>query len=289
MLDRFPTSGQELAFRVVRGRWFVRTLQLDAAVLEVRAGLDLCDELNRPGERHELLRTLVEAYEGRGELGLALNCLHELYDRTVHQGEVIAERRAVLLSSRLDIERAERVAEAATLRASALERTNSRLAHEAAHDALTGLANRRSLDVELAAWTASHRRGFGYALIDVDHFKRVNDQWSHQAGDHVLARLARVIDEVVRAGDFAARYGGEEFALLLDGVDAVTGIEACERVRTAVAAHSWEDIIPGGVITISIGLTLHRAGDGVDALLARADGALYEAKDAGRNMVRLAS
>jgi len=115
----------------------------------------------------------------------------------------------------------------------------------------------------------------------------VNDRWSHQAGDRVLTRLASVLDEVVRTSDFTARYGGEEFAVLLDGVDAATGMEACERIRAAVVSCGWDDLIPGGVITISIGLTLHDDGDGVDALLARADAALYRAKRAGRNRVEL--
>jgi len=92
----------------------------------------------------------------------------------------------------------------------------------------------------------------------------------------------------VRGSDIAARYGGEEFALLLDGVDALSGHDACERIRMAIASHAWDDLIPGGSVTISIGVTLHRAGEPVDALLARADAALYVAKNAGRNRVTFA-
>ncbi|WP_331955539.1 GGDEF domain-containing protein [Pengzhenrongella sp.] len=287
MLNRFPSTRQEIAYRIVRCRWLVRTVQLDLAVLEVCDGLDLCEELNRPSERIELLKSLVDAYEGRGEIEAALHALHEVHDLTAHQSEVLAERRAELLSSRMDIERAQGIAEAAMRRATALEMTNSRLEHEATHDALTGIANRRSLDVTLASWTAGART-FGCALVDIDHFKRVNDQWSHQAGDRVLARLAKVLAGELRGVDVAARYGGEEFALLIDGVDAITGFDTCERTRIAVESTTWEDLIPGGQITISIGLTLHRADDQVDALLARADAALYAAKDAGRNRVMLA-
>ncbi|WP_165372674.1 tetratricopeptide repeat-containing diguanylate cyclase [Pengzhenrongella frigida] len=288
MLDRFPTVRQELAYRVVRGRWLVDTGQYDAAVLELCGGLDICDELTRPAERIELLKSLVEAHEGRRETSAALSTLHEVYDLTIQQERAVAERRAVLLSSRMDVERAQRTAQAAILRATALEQSISRLEHESSHDALTGLANRRSLDTALTSWATGHPRGFGCALIDIDHFKRVNDRWSHQAGDRVLTRLAVVLGDAVRASDFAARYGGEEFAVLLDGVDARTGAEACERIRAAVASREWDDLIPGGLITISIGLTLHREGDAVDALLARADAALYEAKHAGRNRVKLA-
>ena len=288
MLASFPMSRQQLAFAVVRGRWLVRTGQLDAAVLELCEGLDLCDDLNRPAERIELLTLLVESHEGRGDVAAALSTLHDVHDLTVAQSEAVATRRGVLLSSRLDIERAERVAEAALHRAIALEQRNTRLEHEATHDALTGIANRRSLDTRLATWSADSPRGFGFALIDIDHFKLVNDNWSHQAGDRVLARLASVLAETVRGSDFAARYGGEEFALLLDGVDAQSGHDACERIRVAIESRGWDDLIPGGSITISIGVTLHRAGELVDTMLARADAALYVAKNAGRNRVTFA-
>jgi diguanylate cyclase (GGDEF)-like protein len=125
-------------------------------------------------------------------------------------------------------------------------------------------------------------------LIDVDHFKRVNDRWSHQVGDQVLARIAAIL-RALRASDRAARYGGEEFVLLLDGMDARSAAEVCERIRDAVRAHSWHDLLPDGGITISIGVAQHHVDEVVLDLLGRADAALYRAKAAGRDRVRSAT
>jgi len=125
--------------------------------------------------------------------------------------------------------------------------------------------------------------------VSVDHFKRVNDRWSHQVGDQVLARIAAILRGALRASDRAARYGGEEFVLLLDGVDAMSAAEVCERIRDTVRAHSWHDLLPDGGITISIGVAQHRADEVVLDLLGRADAALYRAKAAGRDRVRSAT
>ncbi|WP_024288869.1 tetratricopeptide repeat-containing diguanylate cyclase [Cellulomonas sp. KRMCY2] len=287
MLARFPTARQQLTLHRVRAGWLVRTGRHDEAVLEVCDGLDLCEELARPGERLELLRTLVAAHEGCGDPIAALRTLHEVYDLTIQQSRAVAERRAVLLSSRLEVERAERIAAAERRRSLALEQHNTRLTHEATHDALTGLPNRRALDTALAQWVGDHPGPFAFALVDIDHFKHVNDHWSHQVGDHVLTRLGSLLGEAVRSSDLAARYGGEEFGLLLDAPDATVAHDTCERIRAAVAALDWADLIPGSGLTVSIGLTMGASGCSVDALLGRADRALYEAKAQGRDQVRL--
>jgi diguanylate cyclase (GGDEF)-like protein len=289
MLTRFPTSRQQIALSSFRGRWLVRTGRLDEAVLEICDGLDLCETIGRPGERLELLAALVDAHEGRGDLAAALRTLRELHVATTQQNDRAADRRADLVSSRLEVERVERGAAAERRRASALEEHNAQLEHDATHDALTGLPNRRALDVALAEWVTSRPHAFACALIDVDHFKRVNDRWSHQVGDQVLAHIAAILRGALRASDRAARYGGEEFVLLLDGVDAMSAAEVCERVRDTVRAHSWHDLLPDGGITISIGVAQHHADEVVPDLLGRADAALYRAKAAGRDRVRSAT
>ncbi|MHA3947293.1 GGDEF domain-containing protein [Cellulomonas bogoriensis] len=288
MLVRFPAPRQLLALHRVRGRWLVRCGEPLEAVEVLTEGLRLCDELDRPGERPELLRTLVTAHEDLDQTVEALERLHELYELTIRRNQAVAERRAELLSSRLEVERAERVAEAERKRAAALEQHNARLAHEASHDALTGLANRRSLDQTLARWTEAHPRDFAVALLDIDHFKHVNDTYSHQVGDEVLARIGAELRGTLRTGDVPARYGGEEFALLLDGVQALGAMETCERVRQAIAALEWGDLIGGEHVTVSLGVATGGAGTDAGELLSRADAALYQAKRAGRNQVRLA-
>jgi two-component system cell cycle response regulator len=130
-------------------------------------------------------------------------------------------------------------------------------------------------------------------MLDVDHFKRVNDGWGHAAGDAVLRELAQRVDSEVRASDIAARFGGEEFVILLPRTTRTEGRHVAERIRRAVAAAPFG--LPGGgdlPVTVSIGIAEFHPGAGRDdlkslgeALIARADAALYDAKAAGRDRV----
>lgn len=170
----------------------------------------------------------------------------------------------------------------------ALLDANRRLARQALTDDLTGLANRRhgahQLEREVALGV---RQGRLLALvrIDVDHFKAINDTHGHQAGDQVLAEVARRLAEAVRGGDELARWGGDEFVAILPGTDRAGALRAAERLRAAVAAAPVEAAGTALDVTVSVGWA-HWAGDTPDDLLARADRALYQAKDAGRDMVR---
>ena len=127
-------------------------------------------------------------------------------------------------------------------------------------------------------------------MLDVDHFKRVNDTFGHQAGDHVLAHLGRVLADAVRKSDLAARYGGEEFAVLLIGAGLAEGLELAERIRRAMAEHPSPAAGRTLAVTVSVGVAEARItktfGEAdLDDLLARADAAMYAAKAAGRNRV----
>jgi diguanylate cyclase (GGDEF)-like protein len=156
-------------------------------------------------------------------------------------------------------------------------------------DPLTGVANRRHFearaDVEIAA---ARRNGQPLAIvvIDIDHFKHVNDSYGHAIGDAVLQRFARVVEYHVRPSDLIARIGGEEFALLLPHSDQESGVAVAERVRTAVAAEPFKVVSASVPITASFGAALLAPSDeNINAPLSRADAALYRAKAAGRNMV----
>jgi diguanylate cyclase (GGDEF)-like protein len=169
----------------------------------------------------------------------------------------------------------------------ALLEANRRLAEQALTDDLTGLANRRhgahQLEREVAL-SVRHGRLLALARVDVDHFKLINDTHGHQAGDRVLAEVARRLAGAVRGGDELARWGGDEFVAILPGADRNGALRAAERLRAAVADAPIEIDGAALAITISVGWA-HWAGDTPDDLLARADRALYRAKDAGRNAV----
>ena len=129
-------------------------------------------------------------------------------------------------------------------------------------------------------------RPLSVALLDLDHFKQLNDNYGHQAGDHVLCEVTDTISRVLREHDVVARYGGEEFALILAGTPRNAGADLGERVRKTIAEQKFsfeENLLP---VTISLGLaTFPEDGDTRQALLKAADRALYKAKETGRNRV----
>ncbi|MDP9398445.1 MAG: GGDEF domain-containing protein [Actinomycetota bacterium] len=156
------------------------------------------------------------------------------------------------------------------------------LAALAANGALTGLANRRTWDAALPrAVAAADRSGASLCvvLLDLDHFKRFNDEHGHQVGDRLLTEAATAWQGRLRAGDVMARYGGEEFGLLLPGSTPAEALELLARLRRGT---------PGGQ-TFSAGVARHQPGEDWQVLLARADAALYEAKARGRNCVSVAA
>jgi diguanylate cyclase (GGDEF)-like protein len=168
---------------------------------------------------------------------------------------------------------------ALALRAAALQAEVERIART---DALTGLANRRAFGEALARELAVAARGgatCALIVLDIDHFKAVNDTYGHPAGDRVLAAVGRVLALGAREIDVPARYGGEEFAVILPGCDGSDALDVAERLRAAVAAE------PGPVqVTISAGVAVFPAdGAEADSLVAAADSALYRAKRQGRN------
>jgi diguanylate cyclase (GGDEF)-like protein len=166
------------------------------------------------------------------------------------------------------------------------------LAHQARTDSLTGLPNRRHFDETLAReWRRALRAGMplGLLMIDADHFKSYNDRFGHQAGDELLAALARVIAGTTqRASDFAARYGGEEFVVLLAGPDARGGEKLAERICRGIAAMietPSAGILDRMTVSIGVACVVPDARAVQQDLLGAADRALFAAKQAGRNRV----
>jgi len=167
--------------------------------------------------------------------------------------------------------------------ASRNEDQRRRLQHLATVDPLTGVKNRRAMDEELEiAQAHATRSGITCALIllDIDHFKKINDEYGHSVGDIVLVDLVRVLRKNTRKSDQVFRYGGEEFVLLLPGVDD-NGIKTVvANLQQLLRTHVKH---PGGSITASFGVAELDWGERVDSWLARADDALYHAKETGRD------
>ena len=157
------------------------------------------------------------------------------------------------------------------------------------HDELTGAMNRRAIMALLSDEQARLRRTgtpFAVALFDIDLFKQVNDCHGHLVGDEVLRRFSRQVAEAIRETDRLARFGGEEFLVLMPCTGSEAAAMAADRVREAVATVDWRAAAAGLAVTASAGISVARADESVEALLDRADKALYEAKNAGGNCVR---
>lgn len=162
-------------------------------------------------------------------------------------------------------------------------------------DHLTGILNRRAfmerMEAELHR-TSRHDQPLSLIITDIDHFKRINDQFGHVVGDRVLQQFVEAVATIIRPYDFLGRYGGEEFAIGLPGVNEQQAGEIAERIRREVAAldPAASDLPPGAHLTASFGAAClcREAGEQLQSLITRADDALYRAKREGRNRVSLA-
>lgn len=172
-----------------------------------------------------------------------------------------------------------------------LRSTRSELQHyeeKAARDELTGLYNRRQLQHELdhaKVRADRHGKTFSLCLIDVDHFKEINDNNGHLAGDTILREFSRLARESVREADILGRYGGDEFLQILPDTDVKGAVMHAERLRVYAHFLDFERILQQKKISLSIGVAQYRHGESINDLISRADSALYQAKQQGRNRV----
>jgi diguanylate cyclase (GGDEF)-like protein len=183
-----------------------------------------------------------------------------------------------------------------------LSKVRAALSYAATTDALTGIFNRRFIMERFAQETDKALRtdmDLTCAILDADHFKSLNDQEGHQAGDRALQAIAAAMDETVRAYDIAGRYGGEEFIILFPGIDGEEAFQACERLRTIIVERTAAVLPRGRSVTVSMGIAnlrclepslLSRSGERdnftaqcMERMLKLADQALYRAKEEGRN------
>jgi diguanylate cyclase (GGDEF)-like protein len=279
------------------------------AVEALGEALAVAEEVRSRRLIYEAHHALSEAHEARGELAEALRHFKAFHaaEEAVFSAE--SERRIQGILATAEIERTQREAELLRGKNEELTEANralreadeekarllAQLREQAEEldrlsrvDALTGLFNRRHVDERLALeWERARRfgRDLTVVLADLDHFKQVNDRFSHAAGDAVLREVGRIFREGTRHVDVVGRYGGEELVLLLVETPPEKAAGCCEKLRAAVEAHDWSAIHPELRVTVSMGLAGNHAVESPEALVAAADAWLYEAKREGRNRV----
>lgn len=235
-----------------------RYIRKDGALTWVNLTVSL---VRTPAGEPDYFVSVIEDIEPRKETEAALAQARKAYQQ--HLEQQVAERTEALTIANRELDR---------------------IAHQ---DGLTGLQNRLSANERLRLEFLRLKRtgnAYGVLMIDLDHFKSINDTYGHEAGDHVLQQLAGVLTESLRATDFVARFGGEEFLVIMPNTNAEGSLSSAEKLRKAVA----EQVFPAvGTVTLSIGVTIAEVTDAnEDDAIRRADAALYRAKEAGRNTVR---
>jgi diguanylate cyclase (GGDEF)-like protein len=244
----------------------------------------LAVRLSRPYERHSGEDPLLQC-EVCGKIEGDLACEPLLVGGQVIGSVLIARQKTITERERNRVR--DSVVQAAPILAN---QRNLALAElRAASDALTGLPNRRAADENLQRMTASAGRRLSplaAVLLDLDHFKQINDIHGHDQGDKALAAVGQILSSTLRASDLAARYGGEEFLILLPDTDRASARDVAEKLRRAIAGAEIANV---GSLTASFGVAAlpDDAGDS-DQLIRKADRALYAAKAAGRNRVEIA-
>jgi diguanylate cyclase (GGDEF)-like protein len=262
------------------------TRRLRGDVAAAQATLDECRALSQAHGHGEImvrvLQEQAELYAVTGDFRRAFEEHKRFYSAEKEAQSAQREAQARTRQALFEVNEARQEAE--------------RFREQARRDPLTGLRNRRYVDENLPgmiAQAATAGTPLWAALLDLDHFKQVNDRCSHEVGDQVLVIVAALLaDGVGRLGEttpgFAARLGGEEFLVVVSGLRRAETLAFLERIRRSVADHAWRDTAGDLPVTVSVGAAAVSTDSNQPGLLARADAQLYEAKRAGRNRVRMA-
>ena len=247
----------------------------------------LCEKTIRARDTLKTVLKLVEKAQGAdgdeisSQFLANVQSLADLIDSLVEETSRFVGR-----SERLGLDLRE-----SSVKIDALERTLEDLRREATTDGLTGIANRRYFDMSLQTMGGDAMNSgddLSLLLIDIDHFKRVNDTWGHAVGDAVIQFVATTLAQTIRGQDCVARYGGEEFAVLLPTTTIEAAMRVGENIRTALSRRHFalpNDADTVCAVTVSIGAACYDPGEPLAQLIERADAALYKAKKTGRDRV----
>ncbi len=269
--------------------------RLDDAKEHLADAIAIARRIAAPAVLAEACESMSQVLERAGDLAGALALYKEFH--AVREAELAGSRKHAAHAAQLWVEfqdatrsasQYRQKAESLAVDRAALAKEAKALTEVSQQDPLTGLLNRRGLDARIDVLMAASDVNdvpLTIALIDVDHFKRINDTFSHAVGDAVLRRMAGVIRAHCRQNDLPVRYGGDEFLLVLAGADVEMGSRVLQRLKRASDASLWQGEAHGLRVTLSIGIATRPKGGTLAAVIAAADRALYDAKAAGRDRI----
>jgi diguanylate cyclase (GGDEF)-like protein len=234
---------------------------------------------------------ISKAYESAGRFAEALLSYKKYHALQMKMAEQEVQRRARYVALRFENEKLRALAATEQHRARNLETENldlvretDRLSRAVLEDTLTALSNRRHLELALSEMLVSGER-YAIAMLDVDHFKQINDTFCHSTGDGVLREIGRLIRQCCREQDLPVRYGGEEFAVLMRGTEQGDARKICDRMKAAIEHHDWRNLLEDVGVTVSIGAASWSEACTPEDTLSLADQRMYRAKAEGRNRV----
>ncbi len=277
-----------------RGKLQIAEEEIEAAIATLSECATLAAETGDLEIGVPCCRHLADALALCGRYGEALQWHRDFHARYVRKSTETSLIRSRVAAIQYETRQLQARVETERSRADGLEQMNRALAQEAAllmnasmEDVLTGLPNRRGLERALLEIASKGGQDYAFAMMDIDHFKRVNDTFSHALGDEVLRQVALLLRITTRETDSLFRYGGEEFVLLMEDTDVLLAAKICRRISQAIRSWSWSQIHPNLRITLSIGVALAEEARTPVEVMAVADERLYQAKNAGRDRIVL--
>ena len=265
---------------------FYSAIFFETAAKELAKAIGVCHFIVQPAHSEDILNVIEQVLNDNSPPPLAqpVDKLHTKHHQLISNKLYEETNKLVLLNEELE----QRI----TKKTQLLEEANQALTVLSFHDQLTGLYNRRFLDEILTKGIKRAKRyhkEFAVLLLDIDHYKNINDVFGHEAGDIVLQEVSRCIQHHIRPEDIASRYGGDEFIVVLQDIDSKNALQYAERLRRAIEKlniHYNQQMIEK--LTLSIGVAMYPMHKKTkNTLIKAADTALYKAKNIGRNNVML--
>jgi diguanylate cyclase (GGDEF)-like protein len=274
--------------RLNLGLLYLRQQQSSLALEPLESGLWLCQMHGMKDLEVAFLQRITTAHEQKHDYAAALKFHKAFYEAERELRRRETERQLNAISAQRELDRARAEAELERMRRVEMGHLVNQLEWQAISDPLTGLYNRRHLETHLQKSLLEaqlEQQALSVAMLDVDNFKQVNDTFGHTVGDDVLKIIARLTTDSLRSKDVAARYGGEEFVLVIH-TNLSAAVMVCERLRRRIEAHSWEQIIPGLSITVTLGVCADTSLSNHEKMLDAADKNLFIGKRNGKNQVQ---